>query len=249
VSDESSRFFAALGAIVAVAVGGLLAPARDWLGATNVALCLAVVVVGAAIFGGRLAGGVTSIAAAVSFDFFHTKPYYDLRIDKREDIIAAVLLLVMGVAVGQLAMARYGSRRDARVTARGAAYLEDVTAVVSAGADLDEVWPVVRQALMQQLDLDACRFEPSPTDQPMTTLERGGQISSRDLTSVHRGGFALPAEGVAVPVVNEGRPLGRLVLVPRPGSGTTRSQRHVAVALADQLAIAAARTSQLHPLI
>ena len=82
----------------------------------------------------------------------------------------------------------------------------------------------------------------------MTTLERGGQISARDLTSAHGGGFALPAEGVAVPVVNEGRPLGRLVLVPRPGTGTTRSQRRVAVALADQLALAAARTTSLHPL-
>ena len=115
VSEESSRFFAALGAILAVAVGGVLAPARDWLGATNVALCLAVVVVGAAIFGGRLAGGATSIAAAVSFDFFHTKPYYDLRIDKREDVIAAFLLLVMGVAVGQLAMSRCATAAANRV--------------------------------------------------------------------------------------------------------------------------------------
>jgi K+-sensing histidine kinase KdpD len=248
VSDESSRFFAAIGAILAVAVGGALAPARDWLGATNVALCLAVVVVGAAIFGGRMAGGVTSIAAAVSFDFFHTKPYYQLQIDKREDIIAAGLLLVMGVAVGQLAMARYGPRRDARVSARGAAYLEDVSTVVAAGANIDEVWPIVRQALLEQLDLAECRFEPTPADGSMTTLERGGQIASRDLTSVHSGGFALPAEGVAVPVLHEGRPFGRLVLVPRPGTGTTRSQRRVAVALADQLAVAAARTISLHPL-
>jgi K+-sensing histidine kinase KdpD len=247
MSEESSRFFAALGAILAVAVGGALAPARDWLGATNVALGLAVVVVGAAILGGRVAGVVTAIAAAASFDFFHTKPYYDLRIDKREDVIAAALLLVMGVAVGQLAVARYGIRRDARLSARGAAYLEDVETVVAAGADLEGVWPVVRRALMEQLDLAECRFEPFTSDDSLTTLERGGQIAARDLTSVH-GGFALPREGVAVPVANEGRPFGRLVLVPRPGTGTTRSQRRVAVALADQLALAAARMTSLHAL-
>jgi GAF domain-containing protein len=101
---------------------------------------------------------------------------------------------------------------------------------------------------MAQLDLAECRFEPSPTNEPMTTLERGGQIAARDLTAVHGGGFALPAEGVAVPVVHEGRPLGRLVLVPRPGTGTTRSQRRVAVALADQVALAATRTPSLHAL-
>ena len=154
VSEESSRFFAAVGAILAVAVGGLLAPARDWLGATNVALCLAVVVVGAAIFGGRLAGGVTSIAAAVSFDFFHTKPYYDLRIDKREDIIAAALLLVMGVAVGQLAMSRYGAQAIPRSPARGAAIASKTS---------PPWWPLVPtstksgsscgRALSEQLDL------------------------------------------------------------------------------------------------
>ena len=154
----------------------------------------------------------------------------------------------MGVAVGQLAMARYGPRRDARVSARGAAYLEDVSTVVAAGANIEEVWPVVRQALLAQLDLAECRFEPTPADGSMTTLEPRGPDRRRDLTSAHGGGFTLPAEGVAVPVVAEGRPLGRLVLVPRPGSGTTRAQRRVAVALADQLAVAATRTTSLHPL-
>ncbi len=233
---------------MAVALGGALTPVRDWLGSTNVALCFAVVVVGAAIFGGRLAGGVTSIAAAMSFDFFYTKPYYALRIDKREDIIAAALLLVMGVAVGHLAVVRYGSRRDVRVSARGTAYLEDVAVVVAAGADVDEVWPVIRRALIEQLDLAECRFEPSPTHGAMTVLERGGQIASLDLISMHSGGFALPSDGVAVPVVHEGGLLGRLVLVPRPNTGTTRSQRRVAIALADQLGVAAAHTRSLHPL-
>jgi hypothetical protein len=65
---------------------------------------------------------------------------------------------------------------------------------------------------------------------------------------VHGGGFALPSEGVAVPVVHEGRPLGRLVLVPQAGHGTTKPQRRVAVALADQLAVAAVRTTPLHAL-
>ncbi len=245
--EESPRIFAAAGAIVAVLVGGLLTPLRDGLGTTNVALVLAIVVVGAAIFGGRVAGGVTSIAAALSFDFFHTEPYYTLRIANHEDIIAALLLLVMGVAVGQVAMMRSGSRDEVKVYAKGAAHLEDVAAAVAAGADLDEVWPVVRGALVDQLDLAGARFEPVPYHDQFTSLGRDGEITA---TTLHyeQGGFALPAEGAVVPVVASGRQLGRLVLVPLPHHGTSRAQRRVAVALADQLAVAASRTQPLHPL-
>ena len=245
--EDSPRIFAAIGAVVAILVAGLMTPLRDWLGSMNVALVLAIVVVGAAIFGGRMAGAVTSIAAALSFDFFHTQPYYNLRIDDREDLIAAVLLLVMGVAVGQLAVMRYGSREEIKVHARGAAHLEDVAAVVAAGADLDEVWPVVRRALVDQLDLASVRFEPTPFIDHYTPLGRDGQITATTLTYEH-GGFTLPTEGAVVPVVAGGQQLGRLVLVPHPHHGTSRAQRRVAVALADQLAVAASRTQPLHPL-
>ena len=247
VTDESPRIFAAAGAIVAVLVGGLLAPFRDLLGSADVVLVLALVVVGAAVFGGRVAGAVTSLAAAVSFDYFYTEPYYSLRINDREDIIAAILLLVMGVAVGQLALMRVGSRREMEAHARGAGHLEDVAAVVAAGANLDEVWPVVRRAIVDQLSLASARFEPIPYHDQYTALGRDGQIVDTTLT-YERGGFALPPAGLVVPVVADGRQLGRLVLQPQPHHGTTRAQRRVAVALADQLAVAATRSRPLHPL-
>jgi hypothetical protein len=133
------------------------------------------------------------------------------------------------------------------VHARGAAHLEDVAAVVAAGADLDEVWPVVRRALVDQLDLAGCQFEPTPFNDHYTPLARDGHIDSQTL-HYEQGGFALPADGAVIPVVAGGKQLGRLVLVPQPHRGTTRAQRRVAVALADQLAVAAARTRPLHPL-
>ncbi len=245
---DSSWVIAGIGAGVAIAVGGLLVSIRDWLGTSNVALVLAVIIVAAATFGGRAAGFLTSIAAALSFDYFHTQPYYTLRIDDREDVITAVLLLSLGLIVGELANLRAASRREVLIHARGASRLEDVASVVAAGADVDEVWPVVRQALTEQLHLSDCRFEPAPNAPPITTLERNGQIAASNLSWVHGHGFALPPQGVAVPVINDGHVLGRLVLVPEAGTGTTRPERRVAVALADQLGVAAARTRPLHPL-
>jgi hypothetical protein len=247
VSEDSSRIIACLGAMAVIAIAGLLVPARDWLDTTNVALVLAIVVVGAAVFGGRMAGAITSISAALAFDFFHTPPYYDLRIDDRHDVIAALLLLVMGVTVGQLAALRYGSRHDALLHAQSAARLEAVASVVAAGVGLDTVWAVVRDALVDQLDLAACEFEPVPFGAEYATLGRDGQIEAPTLRYEH-GGFSLPPEGVAVPVVAKGELLGRLVLVPRPHRGTSKPQRRVAVALADQLAVAAATWRPRQPL-
>ncbi len=167
---ETARMFAAGGAIVAVGVAGLLVPVRDAIGATNVALVLAIVVAGAAMLGGGVAGVITSLAASLSFDYFHTEPYFDLRIDKRDDVVAAILLLLLGGAVGVFASLRNGVRVNAQVQARGAAHLEDVAAVVAAGADLDEAWPVIRLALLDQLELRSCRFEPVPFDHQYPAL-------------------------------------------------------------------------------
>jgi hypothetical protein len=170
-----------------------------------------------------------------------------LRIDKREDVIAAGLLLVIGLAVGQLALWGAAHREEATHFAMSAGRLEAVAAIVAAGAALDEVWPVVRQSLVEELQLADCRFEIVPYRDSLVDLDRDGRIDSSHL-QYEEGGFALPREGVALPVVENGRVLGRLVLVPEPHRGTTRVQRRVAVGLADQLAVAAGRSKTLHPL-
>ena len=94
---------AAAGAIAAIVVAGLLVPVRDTFGNTNMALVLVVVIVAAAALGGRFVGAVTSVAAALAFNFFHTQPYRTLSVDNREDITTVVLLLVVGLIVGELA--------------------------------------------------------------------------------------------------------------------------------------------------
>jgi K+-sensing histidine kinase KdpD len=108
---------------VAVGVAGLLVPARH-TGRGERGLVLAIVVAGAAMLGGSVAGVITSLAASLSFDYFHTEPYFDLRIDKRDDVITALLLLVLGVAVGCCARSATPcastprSRREAPPTSR-----------------------------------------------------------------------------------------------------------------------------------
>ena len=232
-----------------IGVAGLLVPARDWLGATNVALVLVVVIAGAAATGGRTAGALTSLMAALSFNFFHTQPHYSLRINDRVDVITTLLLLVVGLIVGELANLRTRSRREATVATGGTRRLEEVAAIVAGGRDADTVWPVVRKALVEQFRLAECRFEPVPfeTGDERPRLQRDGRLPATEHVFTGEG-FELPASGVEVLVESGTKLLGRLVLVPTPHAGATRAERKVVVALADQFAVAVARTAQRHVL-
>src|SRR4051812_30764481 len=81
----------------------LLLPVRSSFLNADVALALVVVVVAVAASGNRLAGALAALSAAVWFDFFFTRPYERFTITKAADIETAVLLLLVGLAVSQLA--------------------------------------------------------------------------------------------------------------------------------------------------
>ena len=82
-------------AVVCVPLRGQVSPADR-------VLLLALTVVLAGLLGGRMVGAVAALTAAFAFDFFHTRPYYSLRIDRAADIETAALLLVVGVVMGEL---------------------------------------------------------------------------------------------------------------------------------------------------
>ncbi len=59
-------------------------------------------------------------------------------------------------------------------------------------------------------------------------------------------GFELPASGAAIAVVYAGETLGHIVMIPTGNAGSPRDVRQVAVALADEYAVALARSSSAH---
>ena len=70
--------------------------------APTLVLVLVVVVVAVATTGDRVAAAIAAIVAAASFDFFLTRPYTSMRITSAEDLETALMLLVIGLLVGQL---------------------------------------------------------------------------------------------------------------------------------------------------
>jgi hypothetical protein len=216
-----------------LAVAAILLPFRASWSNTNVALLLVVVVVGVAVAGNRVAGGLAAVVAAVWFDFFFTVPYYRLTIRSRADVTTAVLLLFTGLVVSQLA-AR--ARRLRVVAVTDAGYLAQIheTASLAKSATVPEVVVNhVREQLTALLDLDGARFEYGALLGHQPRLEPDGSVRvGHSRWDVQLSG--LPAEEIELRTFGHGQYYGRFMLKARPGSRPSLQARLVAVTLAGQ---------------
>jgi len=232
-------------AVVPLVVAALLALVREQVSAASSVLVLVLVVVAAASTGDRTGGLLAAGSAGIFFDTFLTRPYGTLAISNRDDVEAFALLVLVGVAVTELAL--WGRRHQARASRIGG-YLDgaltaaEVVASSSAsevgvGASAPDVLVrIVTGQLTDLLRLDDCRWEPGAAVARRTTIQPDG--------SVQRGGrpfdvarHGLPTDDeTALPVRVGGVVAGTLLLVTatrvrRP----TPEELRVAVLLADQL--------------
>ena len=225
---------AILAAVAApLGVAAVLLPFRASWSNTNVALLLVVVVVGVAAIGNRVAGALAAVWAAIWFDFFFTLPYYRFTIRNSADVTTAVLLLLTGIAVSQLA-AR--ARRLKVIAVTDAGYLAQIheTASLAKSATVpDAVVNHVREQLVGLLDLEGARFEYGSLLGHPPRLEPDGTVTvGRSRWDVELAG--LPAEEIELRTFGNGQYFGRFMLKAKPGSMPSLQARLVAVTLADQ---------------
>jgi Domain of unknown function (DUF4118) len=236
--DQSGRVLigAGGGAIAALGLASALVPLRSHFAPVNVALALVIVVLLAAVVGGRMAGAVTAFVAAVSFDFLYTVPYGSLKIAHAADVETTILLVVVGLAAGEIAL-RVDRIRDAVGDhRRELRRVHRIASLAAEGESVDDLVSAVRAELIDSLQLHDCRFERPPFHDAYVAIEPSGTITT-DHYRYTRGGFELPRDGVELPVVSRGTTMGRFVLEPSVGHGVSLEQRMVAVALADQLGV------------
>jgi hypothetical protein len=241
-----SRTLVLTAAVLApIAMGALLGLVRELIANNNAALVFVLVVVAVAATGYRAAGLLAALVSAASFDFFLTQPYLTFTINDRDDVEAAVLLALIGLAVTEIAL--WGRRQQARASTR-AGYLDGVVSaarLASSGlTSPDEVAELVGRQIGDVLDLDDCRFDPGPSHVDRPRLEGDGSIVWRGRTvDVDREG--LPTlDLIELPVTSAGVDRGRYLLtstsaVRRPDL----ERRQVVVTLAEQAAAALAGTA------
>jgi hypothetical protein len=222
-----------------------LIPARSHTENTNIALVLVVVVVAISVLGRRWAAALSAMSAALWFEFFHTRPYYRFTINAHDDLVSAILLLGVGLAVGELAVRGRRHRAAAKEGSNEIARIHAVAERVAGGEPAEFGVVVVANELRDLLSLRDCRFDRytrGPDDKPIARIERSGDVVLGELRwGVHSMG--LPGKEVELLVQGQGRTLGRFLLEPTPGMPVSFDRRVVAVALADQVGAALASAS------
>ena len=177
----------------------------------------------------QLAGFLAALSAAVWFDFFLTQPYERFTINRRTDIETTVLLLVIGVAVTEIAVWGLCQRVAA---SRRAGYLDGINSAaraVATGSSASALIGQVTGQLTQLLSLRSCSFQYG-----VAGLGRPARLHGHRPLDVDAEGF--PAGTDTELLVESGGIFQcRFLMTPAPGARPTLEQRLLAVALADQI--------------
>jgi K+-sensing histidine kinase KdpD len=222
----------AVAVLAPVATAALLTPARGHLDTADGALVLVVVIVAVAATGRRLAAAVAALSAALSFDFFLTRPYGSLRITRTADLVSELLLLAVGLAVGELAARGRKARHQAEISGDEVAQLHVLTAMVAAGEESHLVAMTAAAELRKLLDLRDCRFTRTIHDKITARITTQGVLTvGHEVWPTHDLG--LPTRQVHLPVRGSGELLGYFVLTPTPGHPVADHRLMVAVSIAD----------------
>jgi K+-sensing histidine kinase KdpD len=227
--------------VVPLLTCAIFATVRDSITAATVVLVLVLWVVAAAATGDRIAGLLAAVSGGAWFDFFLTAPYQQFAIKGSDDIEATILLVVIGLAVTEIAL--WGHRQQARAAGRSG-YLEGVLFAARLVSDGDTpasaLVDVVARQITDVLGADECRFVEGPvTDTRVAVLDHDGEVTRGDHTvDVDRVG--MPSNDfVAIPVRRGSRVVGHFLLTATSQvTYPSAEQRRVAVLLADQVAAA-----------
>jgi hypothetical protein len=222
------------GLALPLGVAAALVPFRTSFALPAAALVLVLVVVAVGSFGNRLAGLVAALSAAAWFDFFLTKPYETFNITHRPDLQTEIALLVVGIAITEIAARSRANREEASEEADHIALIHEFTELVATGKPAELVIHQGAVELISLLKLKGCRFETKMSDRHPTRIEHSGAVALGGLRwGAHRSG--LPGHEVELIVSYRGQTFGRFVMVPTPGVPVSPDRLLVAAFIADQV--------------
>jgi hypothetical protein len=225
------------GLLLPVAVSAVLVPFRTNFALPASALVLVLVVVAVGAFGNRFAGVLAALSSAAWFDFFLTKPYETFNITYRPDLQTEISLLVVGLAVTEIAARSRGHRQAASEEAHNVALIHDFTELVASGEPAQFVIARAASELTTLLGLRDCRFDTEMSDRHPTRIEHSGVVALGGLRwGAHLSG--LPGREVELIVQFRGERFGRFVMTPTPGAPVSSDRLLVAAFIADQVGAA-----------
>ena len=138
-----------------IALSGIMVAFRGELFPTNAALVLVLPVLAAAILGGRVGGAVSAGVATLCFDFFFTRPYYSFTINRRDDVETTIVLLAVGLVVGELVVRSRRSQRLALASRREVDQVRRVAELAAGAGSRGRLISVVEREVVELLGAGA----------------------------------------------------------------------------------------------
>jgi two-component system sensor histidine kinase KdpD len=230
------------------------------LGLSDASPAYLLAVTGVAVLLGTLPAVLTAVAAFGVYNFLFTHPRFTFIVADSAQLLNLVLLLVVGVVVGQLAGAQRGRAEEAERREREARVLFQVTRALatrsSTGSALQEIVEILRQNAALAAAWIGIGASPG-TERPLTAAPAGHDPAAAHVALQRRPGEeparwmrVLPAARLAglggqratayrIAIEGGGAPLGSLWVVPSKVEGEPeRNATRMLAAAADQIGLA-----------
>jgi two-component system sensor histidine kinase KdpD len=242
----------------------LVAILQDDLGVPNPSAVYIVAVVAAAVVSGTYGALATAVASFVLYNFLFTEPRYTLSMHEPGVWLSVVLLLFVGVVVGQMTALLRARAEVAGQREREARALFSVSRTLAARESLDAVLPAIARALETEADMAHVAVtigaaEPAATDAAtraspaqaavINQLRRAPDEGSFEWVRVHQPAARVRARAAEqpdeqvfrVPIIAAGDAIGAIWATrPRAAAPPDPEQTRLLGAAADQLGQAVA---------
>jgi K+-sensing histidine kinase KdpD len=230
------RTLVSVAAAVALPVGfaAALIPLRDQV-SQSVSLLMVLPVLVIALLAGRRLGTVAALAAAATFDVFHTQPFYRPTIDDPDDIVETIVLLAIGITAGYLAESAQRSAVAARVRREELAAVTNFIENIGTPIAAEELAEHAGVSILSLLDASECVWRPDYKGTASPVLRPDGSLTSGPVGERGEGGGTLPPT-IEIPVGQPPAEYGRFIVRTNRRANVSLEQRRAAANIAATLA-------------
>jgi K+-sensing histidine kinase KdpD len=233
---NTARVLVASAAAMALPIvfGAALIPFRSHIG-QSISLLMVLPVLVVALLAGRRLGTLAALAAAATYDVFHTQPYYRPTIDDPDDIVETIVLLAIGITTGYLAESAQRAVVAARVRR------EELTAVTNfiehIGTTIpgEELAEHAGNSIVSLLDAHECVWRPDYKGTASPVLRPDGALTSALAGEAAEGGGTLPLT-IEIPVGTPPTEYGRFIVRTNRRASVSLEERRAAATIATTLA-------------
>lgn len=219
---------------VPIAFGAVLIPLRDQI-SQSISLLMVLPVLVVALVAGRRLGTVAALAAAATYDVFHTQPYYRPTIDDTDDIVETVVLLAIGVTIGYLAESAQRAVVAARVRRDELTAVTNFIRHIGTSIPGEELAEHAGNSILSLLDAEECVWRHDYQGTASPVLQPDGSLQSALPGTGDEGGGTLPLT-IEIPVGHPPTEHGRFVVRTSRRASVSLEERRAAATIATTLA-------------